>query len=102
MEAFQDLLGQSKTVELLLQAIKLDRIAPAYLFCGSSGIGRSMATKSFTQLLLTQGLSPDKQALAERKLQTGNHPDLLWVEPTFMKGGELHTAPAGFGTGFTV
>ena len=92
MEAFQDLLGQSKTVELLLQAVKLDRIAPAYLFCGSSGIGRTMAAKSFTQLLLTQGLSPDREMLAKRKLQTGNHPDLLLVEPTFMKGGELYTA----------
>ena len=92
MEAFQDLLGQSKTVELLLQAVKLDRIAPAYLFCGSSGIGRTMAAKSFTQLLLTQGLSSDRQALAKRKLQTGNHPDLLSVEPTYLKGGELYTA----------
>jgi len=92
MNAFQDLLGQSKTVELLLQAIKLDRIAPAYLFCGSSGIGRTMAAKSFTQLLLTQGLSPEREALANRKLQTGNHPDLLWVEPTYLKGGELYTA----------
>ncbi|MEL6927487.1 MAG: DNA polymerase III subunit delta' [Cyanobacteria bacterium J06600_6] len=92
MEAFQDLLGQSKAVELLLHAVRLDRIAPAYLFCGSAGIGRTVAAKGFTQLLLTQGLSNDRQTLAKKKLQTGNHPDLLWVEPTFMKGGELYTA----------
>jgi DNA polymerase III subunit delta' len=92
MNAFLNLLGQSKAVELLLQAIALNRIAPAYLFCGSSGIGRTMAAKNFTQLLLTNGLSPEKQHLASRKLQTGNHPDLLWVEPTFHKGGELYTA----------
>lgn len=92
MTAFENLLGQSKAVELLLQGIKLQRIAPAYLFCGSSGIGRSIAARSFTQLLLTDGLSPGKQQLALRKLQTGNHPDLLVVEPTFMKGGELYTA----------
>ena len=92
MEAFQELLGQSKAVELLLQAVKLDRIAPAYLFCGSAGIGRTIAARSFTQLLLTQGLSPERQTLAVKKLATGNHPDLLWVEPTFMKGGELYTA----------
>ena len=41
---------------------------------------------------MTQGLSADRQALAIRKLKTGNHPDLLWVKPTFMKGGELYTA----------
>jgi DNA polymerase III subunit delta' len=92
MQAFPNLLGQSKAVELLLQAIALNRIAPAYLFCGSSGIGRTMAAKNFTQLLLTNGLSLEKQHLASRKLETGNHPDLLWVEPTFLKGGELYTA----------
>ena len=91
MNAFQDLVGQSKTVELLLQAIELDRIAPAYLFCGSPGIGRTMAARSFTQLLLTKDLLTSKQELGIRKLATGNHPDLLWVEPTFMKGGELYT-----------
>ena len=92
MDAFQDLLGQSKTVELLLQAVRLNRIAPAYLFCGSPGIGRTMAAKSFTQLLLTKDLSDSQQELAFRKLATRNHPDLLWVEPTFMKSGELYTA----------
>ena len=91
MQAFPNLLGQSKAVELLLQAIALNRITPAYLFCGSSGIGRTIAAKNFTQLLLTNGLSPAKQHLASRKLETGNHPDLLWVEPTFLKGAELYT-----------
>ncbi len=92
MNAFPGLLGQEKAVELLLQAVKLDRIAPAYLFCGSSGIGRTIAARNFTRLLLTSGLSPEKSALATKKLQTGNHPDLLWVEPTYQKGGELYTA----------
>jgi DNA polymerase-3 subunit delta' len=92
MQAFPNLLGQSKALELLLQAIALNRIAPAYLFCGSSGIGRTIAAKNFTQLLLTNGLSLEKQHLASRKLETGNHPDLLWVEPTFLKGEQLYTA----------
>lgn len=92
MNAFQNLRGQSRAVELLLQAIALNRVAPAYLFCGASGIGRTIAAKSFIQLLFTHGLSAEKQHLNGRKLQTGNHPDLLWVEPTFLKGNELYTA----------
>lgn len=92
MNAFSGLLGQEKAVELLLQAVKLDRIATAYLFCGSSGIGRTIAAKNFTQLLLTSKLSPEKASLGVKKLQTGNHPDLLWVEPTYLKGGELYTS----------
>ncbi len=92
MNAFQGLLGQETAVELLLRAVELQRIAPAYLFCGSSGIGRTIAARSFIQLLLTSGLSSEKIALATKKLQTGNHPDLLWVEPTYQKAGELYTA----------
>ncbi|WP_319420204.1 DNA polymerase III subunit delta' [Pleurocapsa sp. FMAR1] len=92
MDAFQDILGQDKAVELLQQAVKLDRIAPAYLFCGSSGIGRSMAAKSFARLLLSMGLTPEKLPKVARKLATGNHPDLLWVEPTYLSKGELYTA----------
>lgn len=92
MNAFQGLLGQETAVELLLRAVELQRIAPAYLFCGSSGIGRTIAARSFIQLLLTSGLSPEKIALATKKLHTGNHPDLLWVEPTYQKGNELYTA----------
>ncbi|MGL5834055.1 MAG: DNA polymerase III subunit delta', partial [Waterburya sp.] len=92
MSAFQNLRGQSRAVKLLLQAIALNRVAPAYLFCGVSGIGRTIATRNFIQLLFTHGLSAEKQHLNQRKLQTGNHPDLLWVEPTFLKGNELYTA----------
>ena len=92
MDAFAGLLGQEKSVELLSRAVELNRVAPAYLFCGSSGIGRTIAAKSFTRLLLSHNLPPQKFELTVKKLQTGNHPDLLWVEPTYQKGGELYTA----------
>ena len=89
---FDNLIGQDKAVELLQQAVKQDRIAPAYLFCGSSGVGRSIAAKSFTRLLLTMGLPSQKQLSGEKKLASGNHPDLLWVEPTYLSKGELYTS----------
>ena len=91
MNAFAGLLGQEKAIELLLRAVKLNRIAPAYLFSGTAGIGRTIAARSFAQLLLTANLTPDKAYQGSQKLQTGNHPDLLWVEPTYLKSGELYT-----------
>ena len=94
MSIFQELIGQDRAVELLQQAVKLDRVAPAYLFYGSSGIGRSIAAKAFVYLLLSVGLSPEKHSLVQRKLNKGNHPDLLWVEPTYLNKGELYTAAA--------
>ncbi|MBE9044117.1 DNA polymerase III subunit delta' [Pleurocapsales cyanobacterium LEGE 10410] len=92
MNPFEGLLGQEKAVELLLQAVRLDRVAPAYLFYGSSGIGRSIAAKSFARLLLCIGLSSHQQDSTLRKLESGNHPDLLWVKPTYLNKGELYTA----------
>ena len=92
MSAFPDLIGQDKAVRLLMQAVELDRVAPAYLFCGSSGIGRKIAAKGFARLLLTARLPSLQRDLSERKLQTSNHPDLLWVQPTYLKSGELYTA----------
>ena len=92
MDAFEGLIGQEKAVELLLRAIAKDRIAPAYLFCGSLGIGRKLAANGFARLLLGSSLSSDDRSISDRKLQTGNHPDLLWVEPTYLKAGELYTA----------
>ncbi len=92
MSIFKGLIGQNKAVELLEQAVKLNRVAPAYLFYGSSGIGRSIAAKGFIQLLLSVGLSPEKHSLAQRKINKGNHPDLLWVEPTYLSKGQLYTA----------
>ena len=91
MDAFEGLIGQEKAVELLLQAIAMERVAPAYLFCGSSGIGRKLAAKGFARVLLSSVLSGDR-SISDKKLQTGNHPDLLWVEPTYLKAGELYTA----------
>ena len=92
MNAFEGLIGQEKAVKLLLQAIAVERVAPAYLFCGSSGIGRKLAANCFARLLLSSGLLPNDRSTSDRKLQTGNHPDLLWVEPTYLKAGELYTA----------
>jgi DNA polymerase III subunit delta' len=91
-ENFSGLLGQDQAVELLQQAVKQNRIAPAYLFLGSAGIGRSIAAKKFTKLLLSVDLPSEKHSLIERKLASGNHPDLLWVEPTYLSKGQLYNA----------
>jgi DNA polymerase III subunit delta' len=92
MTTFANLIGQNKAIQLLQQAVNLDRVAPAYLFYGSLGIGRSIAARSFTQLLLSAGLPTEKHPAIERKLKTGNHPDLMWVEPTYLSKNELYTA----------
>jgi DNA polymerase-3 subunit delta' len=75
--------GQNLAVELLQRAIALNKIAPAYLFSGNEGVGRGLAALGFAKLLLA-GNSEQKELL--------NHPDLLWVEPTYLHQGKLLTA----------
>lgn len=72
-------IGQSAAIALLEAAIARNRVAPAYLFAGTEGIGRAMTARYFARRLLG-----DHHQLV-------NHPDLLWVEPTYLHNGQLYT-----------
>lgn len=91
VEAWETLVGQEQAIALLQGAIAQNRIAPAYLFAGSPGVGRSLAARGFIEQLFCQ-VSPEKQPLIKKRLQQGNHPDLLWVEPTYLHNGNLLSA----------
>lgn len=105
------LIGQTTAVELLNQAIARNRIAPAYLFVGPSGIGKRLAAELFAvQLLARQkpnsinGSSQPNQTpsmgdhsrpastVLKHRVQQRNHPDLFWVEPTYLNQGKRITA----------
>lgn len=83
LSPFTDLWGQPQAVALLEQAVSLDRVAPAYLFVGPSGVGRRLAARCFVQLLCNQA-SSRPSAVINSQLELGNHPDVLWVEPTYV------------------
>jgi DNA polymerase III subunit delta' len=86
------LLGQPQAIELLTQAVIKQRIAPAYLFCGADGVGKSLAARCFIELLLTEQLPAGDCASIQQKLRQGNHPDVLWVTPTYSHQGKLLSA----------
>ncbi len=86
-DTFATLLGQDQSIALLKGAIVSHRIAPAYLFAGSPGIGRSLAARAFIELLFCTGIPAEKQPSVQRRLRQGNHPDVLWVEPTYLHNG---------------
>jgi DNA polymerase-3 subunit delta' len=83
---FADLLGQERAVALLDAALERRRLAPAYLFAGAEGVGRRLAALRFLEGVVA---GPDGSASLRRRLEQGNHPDLLWVEPTFSHQGRL-------------
>ncbi|MFM7600261.1 MAG: DNA polymerase III subunit delta' [Pseudanabaena sp.] len=82
---FDAVVGQRQAIALLKAAIQRDRIAPAYLFAGTSGVGRSKTASAFAEVLLGDRKSANR--LSDR-----NHPDLLWVEPTYLDKGKMLTA----------
>jgi DNA polymerase-3 subunit delta' len=85
-DLFADLLGQERAVTLLDAALERRRLAPAYLFAGADGVGRRLAALRFLEGVVAG--SAGSSGL-RRRLEQGNHPDLLWVEPTFSHQGRL-------------
>jgi DNA polymerase-3 subunit delta' len=85
-EAFSGILGQETAVSLLCQAIAKQRIAPAYLFAGPSGVGKRLAALRFAECLIDQGKT--NRAPLRRRIEARNHPDLLWIEPTYLHQGK--------------
>ncbi|WP_370455502.1 DNA polymerase III subunit delta' [Synechococcus sp. RSCCF101] len=86
MSLFRDLLGQPLAVSLLTSALRSGRLAPAYLFQGPEGVGRTLAAERFLEGIVTGGQEDPR---VRRRLRARNHPDLLWVEPTYQVQGRL-------------
>ncbi|OUL22787.1 DNA polymerase III subunit delta' [Nostoc sp. RF31YmG] len=91
-DPFTPVLGQQQAIELLTQAVRQKRVAPAYLFVGPDGVGRSLAARCFVELLFSSGVEARIIASLQSRLRQGNHPDVLWLEPTYQYQGQLLTA----------
>ncbi|MBD2445687.1 DNA polymerase III subunit delta' [Nostoc sp. FACHB-152] len=90
--SFSQLVGQQQAIELLTEAVRQNRVAPAYLFVGPDGVGRSLAARCFAQLLFSSFVETRLVASVQNRLRQGNHPDLLWVQPTYQYQGQRYTA----------
>ena len=88
---FSELVGQQQAVDLLERAVSLNRIAPGYLFVGPDGTGKSRAAAGFAQRLLQAEGDQTNEVVLARRISDRNHPDLLWVEPTYQHNGNLLT-----------
>ncbi len=58
-QTFRDVVGQEAAVITLKNAIRFSKIANAYLFCGSRGIGKTTLARLFAKALNCQALTPD-------------------------------------------
>lgn len=76
--SWSDILGQFVAIAVLKNALERDRVGTAYLFSGPDGVGKTLTAKCFVEQL---GYANPTE-----------HPDVLWVEPTYLHQGQQLTA----------
>lgn len=84
-------IGQNRAIEILISAVQQNRVAPAYLFFGANGIGKRLVAECFSNLLLSQNLPEAEYPSIRSKVKAKNHPDLFWIQPTYLDRGKMLT-----------
>ena len=85
MKDFKNIYGQDLAIEILTSSISKQHIAPAYLFSGPEGVGKRKTAKVFINAILDRSF--DKES-TKRKIESNNHLDLLWIEPSYIVQGK--------------
>ena len=85
MNDFKNIYGQDLAIQILNSAITKEHISPAYLFSGPEGVGRKKTAKVFIKYILDKKFRKEG---TNRKIESKNHPDLLWIEPSYMLQGK--------------
>jgi DNA polymerase-3 subunit delta' len=98
--SFQQIAGQDRAVRTLQNSLRERRLSHAYLFSGPPGTGKRRAALCFAKAIfcLRQGDDACGQCPECRKVENGNHADLLIVEPDgqFIKIEQIRSLQRGF------
>lgn len=80
---FNDIVGHEKVISNIQRSIDNGRISHSYLFEGPESIGKKKIAHVFAKTLLChkKGISPCNSCASCIKVESGNHPDLMFVEP---------------------
>jgi DNA polymerase-3 subunit delta' len=84
MKTFKDIRGQQSAIAFLRGVIDNGRVAPAYLFVGLEGIGKTTTALAFALLLNCENPKGGDACMrcdSCRRILGGNHPDILLIEP---------------------
>ncbi|HHX07032.1 MAG TPA: DNA polymerase III subunit gamma/tau [Erysipelothrix sp.] len=87
-QQFSEVVGQKHIVTALSNALKRNKIAHAYLFCGPRGIGKTTVAKLFAKAV--NCLQPDQAPCGECascvSMNQPNHPDIIEMDAASNNG----------------
>lgn len=91
-KSFKDVVGQEAIVTTLKNAIKFNRLAQAYLFCGSRGTGKTTLARLLAKALNCQEPTPDhepcNQCSACREITASSSLEVLEIDGASHRGIE--------------
>ncbi|MEG6617133.1 DNA polymerase III subunit delta' [Peptococcaceae bacterium 1198_IL3148] len=85
MYSFQDIIGHTENINTLIKAIVNNRVAHAYLFVGTPGVGKGTIAHGFAKALLCENPVAGEACNRCRhcgQVEGNNHPDLHVTTPT--------------------
>jgi DNA polymerase-3 subunit gamma/tau len=89
-QSFLEVLGQPAIVTTLKNAIKFNRLAHAYLFCGSRGTGKTTLARVFAKALNCQSPTDDGEPCNHcsscREIASGHSLDVLEIDGASHRG----------------
>lgn len=89
-QTFQAMVGQEAVVTTLKNALRFQRLAHAYLFCGSRGTGKTSFARLFAKALNCQNLTADQEPCNSctscQEISSGRSLDVLEIDGASNRG----------------